>query len=236
MGSIYLGVDLQGFAADVLQYSQVSVQEDLTSADASEDQPAADTEEVPSDLIQEGEQNDQIAGASSKLEEEAATEPSAPTETESNHVQELTETQREQATQVYWKILTACVQKESLNRHSGVKNIVNWQLLDYLTHHLNGHQNVVDIVEQLDDHGVDQRVLFHANQVLAWHLAGVQLNQRALDLITDGPKADLMGPVAQSWQSAATQHRMEEKLIQEKHLGVANYLAHTYEFLGPSSK
>jgi len=238
MGSIYLGVDLQGFAADVLRSSQISEQEDLISADTSGDPLPSDTEETLPDPSQTGEQNDQVAGhrsASPKDEAVAPTEPAAPSETESNQLEDLTETQREQATHAYWKILTACVQEEARSRHSGVKNIENWQLLDHLTYRLNGHQGVVDIVEQLDDHGVDERVIFHAKQVKAWHLAGVKLNQRALDLITDGPKADLSGPVAQSWQSAATQHRMEEKLIQEKHLGVASYLAHTYESLGPSS-
>jgi len=239
MGSIYLGVDLQGLATEVLHSSQVDKHEDSATSGSSEDQPPTDTEEALPDQSQASEQYDHVVGfssASPKLETNAPAETATLPESKSNRTQELTENQREQATQAYWKILTACVQEEALSRHAGIKSIANWQLLDYLTHHLNGHQDVVDLIEQLADLGVDQRVTFHAKQVLAWHLAGVQLNQRAVDLITDGPKADLSGPVAQSWQSAATQHRMEEKLIQEKHLGVASYLAHTYESFGQSTK
>jgi len=241
-GLLYLGIDLQAVAADVMQSPQVAELHELTLFGTSGDQPAAESEETSS------EKSDHLAGlnrAPSEVETETEVEGNteviaesmvAQPATESKPAQELTEAQREKATQDYWKVLTACVQEEALGRQSGSQNFENWQLLDHLTHRLEGHQRVIDKIEQLTDRGVEQRVTFHAKQVLAWHLAGMKLNQRALDLITDGPKANLTGPVAQSWQSAATQHRMEEKLIRERHLGLASYLAHASKTLGSAKQ
>jgi hypothetical protein len=45
-------------------------------------------------------------------------------------------------------------------------------------------------------------------------------------LLTDAPTAQLTGPFAQSWQSAATQHRMEERLLLEKRKAVESYIRH----------
>jgi len=234
-GLLYLGVDLQEVAADVLQSPQVAELHELTLFGASGNQPTEEPEETLS------EKNDSVvdptrAPSETEVEEnlEAVSETSAPPETGSKTEQELTQTQREKVTQKFWKVLTNSVQKEANGRQSSFRSFGNWQLLDHLTHRLEGHKSVIDAIEQLDEHGVEQRATFHAKQVLTWHRAGVKLNQRALDLITDGPKADLQGPVAQSWQSAATQHRMEEKLIQEKHLGVASYLTHIYKTPGPT--
>jgi hypothetical protein len=69
--------------------------------------------------------------------------------------------------------------------------------------------------------------------VLSWQQAGARLYGRAVDLLTDAPTDQLTGPFAQSWQSAATQHRMEEKLVREKHFSVASYLDFTYKDLAP---
>ncbi len=241
MGSMYLGVDLQGIATDVLEYSQVmdfqsAETDELASADTSEDQPTVDTEEIPNDQSPASETSDHADDISGDSEETVNTEasPEATAKLKLESTEELTEAERKKATQDYWKVLNACVRQETLGRKAGAKNFANWQLLDHLTHRLKGHQRVIDKIEQLDAHGVDPKVTLHANQVVAWHLAGVKLNQRALDLITNGPQASLTGPVAQSWQSAATQHRMEEKLVHEKHLGVASYLVHTYKTSGPA--
>jgi len=237
MGSMYLGIDLQGAAVDALQSSQMIDFEDSTVSDTSEDQSTGDTEassHAPEPASTESNKDAVSSRESTEANAEATTEPTAPTVSASEPLQELTESDREKATLTYWKALTACLQEEAIGRQSGVKNIDNWQLLDHLTYRLEEHQSVVDKIEQLDEYGVDQKVTFYAKQVLVWHLAGVKLNQRALDLITNGPQASLSGPVAQSWQSAATQHRMEEKLVQEKHFSVASYLAHAYKTPEPS--
>jgi hypothetical protein len=52
------------------------------------------------------------------------------------------------------------------------------------------------------------------------------LFKRALDLLTDAPSAQLSGPFAQAWQSKATQHQMEERLLADKHQAVQSYLDH----------
>jgi len=237
MGSMYLGIDLQGIAFDALKKSQVVGFDDEFLSGNSEDQQPVDSKASTLDQEPTSKKN-RLDADSSNASPEAKIEVTealtVQSESTSEPPHDLTEEEREKATLAYWKALTACLQEEVLGRQSGLKDIGSWQLLDHLTHRLEGHQRVVDKIEQLDDNGVDQKVTFYAKQVMAWHLAGVKLNQRALDLITNGPQANLTGPVAQSWQSAATQHRMEEKLIQEKHLSVASYLAHTYKTPEPT--
>jgi hypothetical protein len=69
-------------------------------------------------------------------------------------------------------------------------------------------------------------VLAYGEKALAWHQEGAKLYARAKDLLTDAPTAQLSGPFAQSWQSAATQHQMEERLLEEKRSAVQSYLEH----------
>jgi hypothetical protein len=72
-------------------------------------------------------------------------------------------------------------------------------------------------------------VMAYAKKARAWHDDGAKLFGRAVDLLTDAPTAQLSGPFAQSWQSAATQHKMEARLLAEKHAAVKTYLSHAYE-------
>jgi hypothetical protein len=79
-------------------------------------------------------------------------------------------------------------------------------------------------------------VLSYGEKVLAWHQDGAKLYARAKDLLTDAPTAQLSGPFAQSWQSAATQHQMEERLLAEKRAAVESYLAHQESPTAPGSQ
>jgi hypothetical protein len=102
----------------------------------------------------------------------------------------------------------------------------NWALYEYLTLRLKGHQTTADSIAALDSRGVDGHVTAYAEKALAWHREGTDLFKRALDLLTDAPSAQLSGPFAQAWQSKATQHQMEERLLAEKHQAVQSYLDH----------
>jgi hypothetical protein len=140
---------------------------------------------------------------------------------------------RTQATEAAWKRLNVSLQSEAAGRNAVTGDPSNWQLFDYLTQRRKGHQQVVAELDQIDANAIDQRLASHVKQVLDWHRTGENLFDRALVLLTDGPTAQLTGPTAQSWQSAATQHRMEEKLLVRKHVVVATYLEHTYPEAGP---
>jgi len=102
----------------------------------------------------------------------------------------------------------------------------NWALFEYLTLRNKGHQDAADAIEVLDVRGVDGHVTAYAEKALAWHREGAELFKRASDLLTDAPSAQLSGPFAQAWQSKATQHQMEERLLAEKHQALQSYLDH----------
>ena len=102
----------------------------------------------------------------------------------------------------------------------------NWALFEYLTLRNKGHQEAAEAIEALDVRGVDGHVTAYAEKALAWHREGAELFKRALDLLTDAPSAQLSGPFAQAWQSKATQHQMEERLLADKHQAVQSYLDH----------
>lgn len=138
----------------------------------------------------------------------------------------LTDEQRRAVTLAYWKGLEGCMKDEVDNRLSSIDDSGNWQIYDFLTSRKEGHQRASERLAKLNLRGVDPHVSAYAVKALAWHRDGVKLFSRSLDLLTDAPTAQLTGPFAQSWQSASTQHRMEERLLGEKHQAVQSYLDH----------
>jgi hypothetical protein len=139
---------------------------------------------------------------------------------------ELTEAQRREVTRAYWEALNGFMKAEVENRTAGVRANGDWALYDYLQARSEGHHAAADSISQLDANGVDSHVLAYGEKALAWHQEGAKLYARAKDLLTDAPTAQLSGPFAQSWQSAATQHQMEERLLAEKRAAVESYLDH----------
>ncbi len=139
----------------------------------------------------------------------------------------LTDEQRRTLTLAYWEALDACMKEEVHNRLASISPDGNWTLFDFLTCRKKGHQEAADFIAGLNLRGVDPHVAAYAEKALAWHRDGVKLFGRALDLLTDAPTAQFTGPFAQSWQSASTQHQMEERLLAEKHQAVETYLDHT---------
>jgi hypothetical protein len=141
----------------------------------------------------------------------------------------ITDQQREALTKAYWEALAACMQDEVKNRVPAIDAEGNWQLFDYLTGRKEGHLKAAAAIAALDPRGVDDHVLAYSKKCRSWHEDGGKLFSRAVDLLTDAPTAHLSGPFAQSWQSAATQHRMEARLLVEKRQAVQSYLDHAYQ-------
>ena len=228
LGSIYLGVDVQTLAAGVLEKADIEVPtilgEKVLSGEtavvvkvAEDNTPLA----FPGDTLAEDARENTVAEDESVVlgDSDNASDDLVPIE--------LTETEKLAATQACWFALNECFQEETSNRSKSIRKAGSWQLFDYLLHRKEGHQKAVEAIEQLDHPGVDPRLETYVRQVLTWHRSGANLFDRAAQLLTDAPAGNLTGPFAQSWQSSATQHRMEEKLILNKHAAVANYLEHT---------
>ncbi len=143
-------------------------------------------------------------------------------------IPELTADERSAYTRAYWDKLTACMLTEAKGRVQEVGNVEEWQLYDYLNRRKLGHEQALESLSGLSEFGVDQRLVSHGQQVVTWHRSGVKLFEHAVALLTDGPGAELTGPFAQSWQSAATQLRMEESLVVDRHKGLTVYLDREY--------
>jgi hypothetical protein len=247
IGSVYLGVDMKTLFFDILEradlvdpgffgHKAAANQVAAASPEKSTDAPTATPASSPADddaIKLQASPNTDHGDVATAMEPgpELTEEPSDSEATGSES--ELTDQERQFATHAYWKGLTACMAEEVEHRRLGSSDPDNWQLFDYLTLRRDGHRKACEEIEQLDERGVDDRLLWHGRQVLSWNQAGMKLYGRAVDLLTDAPTDQLTGPFAQSWQSSATQHRMEEKLVREKHMSVASYLDHAYKDMAP---
>jgi hypothetical protein len=157
----------------------------------------------------------------------------APTPVGPQALSEPTSEERRAATRAYWDQLTAIMLTEAQGRGREVGNPEEWQLYDYLTQRKQGHEKALEALGTLETFAVDERLVSHGEQVETWHKAGSKLFEHALSLLSDGPGAKISGPFAQSWQSSATQLRMEESLVIDRHIGLANYLDREYSDEAP---
>ena len=226
IGSVYLGVDMKTLMVGILERADL-IDPDFFGSTAAAEQVTVSAPEksITAQPTAEGAATEKPTTLAATAAE-AAPQPARPSAP-------LTDPQRQSATLAYWKGLSTSIAEERAYRRATSMDIENWQLFDYLTIRRDGHRKAVEAIKQLDENGVDDRLLWHGRQVLSWHQAGAKLYGRAVDLLTDAPSDQLTGPFAQSWQSAATQHRMEEKLIREKHVSVASYLDHTFKDQAP---
>jgi hypothetical protein len=240
LGSVYLGVDLQSLANDALEQSE-SLELGFFSTAAEQDAivaeeqvlASANTPSAPSD----SDDQTQVKDENSAGQKNPAVELEKPTlPSPSSVVSESTEFTGdvfEQDTRKCWDALARCMEQEIASRQIDKINDGAGLLFDYLTQRKNAHEKAVETLELLRIVKVDDRLSEHVEQVLHWNRAGVQLYNRAASLLTDSPSENLIGPIAQSWQSSATQHRMEEKLMRKKHLALAGFLTHEYKTQAP---
>lgn len=208
LGSLYLGIDVGAVAVKTLQGESPAIVVEGDELAASRD-PQPDGQEGD-DLDAAGESAEDLAGGES-LEEPTADQ-------ESNELVDFT------ATRDYWTELTAALDHEADNRTQKPSAQQGWQLFDYIVSRRDGHAETVDQLQQLAAGNVDRRLLDFAHRVEDWHQRGADLYDRAANLLTDSSSSDLGGPVAQSWQSAATQHRMEERLLLERRQTLDRYV------------
>jgi hypothetical protein len=237
LGSLYLGIDVQKMAVGVLEQAQVvapgyftqvaaaPLGESTTGNPSPKDVPAHSTGEISAS---------NVISKTAEAAPEAASESEVTADSNKLTVEsEPTSEERVTATRAYWDQLTAAMVAEVQGRLRGEGNPEEWELYDYMSQRKRGHEAALAEFEKLEPLGVDERLLDHGDQVIAWHKAGIKLFGHALSLLSDGPGAKLTGPFAQSWQSAATQLRMEESLVVDRHKAVANYLDREYASRAP---
>ena len=236
LGSLYLGVDVKAMAVDLLEKADINVPVTLASEDAESSAPesgVADTTDADQDsTVTIGAETALSANEDSDAADDDSVEDSDPV---AEAPQPLSEEEKLAATKLCWKSLSQAIRQEAANRTKSITDASNWQLFDYLLHRKKGHAKAVENLEAIELRGVDQRLKAHVQQVLAWQRSGAELFERAAHLLTDAPAGKLSGPFAQSWQSASTQHRMEEKLLLDKHVAIASYLEHTQKGSDASS-
>ena len=239
LGAVYLGLDLTQMTYDVVESSGIvdpSVLGLTPTEEASLEEGT--TEEQAAEQCIKGDAVDAAVVAEDAEDVEESPENQQPNLSPQDSPQAvvvdapLSEEDRQVATGSYWEAFVTCTNLEAKTRKPGIGD-ANWQLLDYLTHRQKGHQKVLDTMQEVDRRGVDPRLLTHVDEVLEWHRSGNELFGGAINLLTNGPRSKLTGPFAQSWQSAATQHRMEERLVHNKNKVILGYLNHTYETLAP---
>lgn len=215
LGSMYLGVDVQQAAVGLLQRTQ-AIEKPAEPAPTAAGQPVV--HEVSA----------AVAAPPSPPAPAAIASPVTAPAVQPAFADgiSLTPEQREALTRAYWDAINQCIQTETGARHMANQATGEWELYDYLSRRSAGHQTAADCIAKLNLRGVDAHIAAYAERVQDWHEAGATLFARAKDLLTDAPTAQLSGPFAQSWQSAATQHQMEERLLKEKHQAVQSYLDH----------
>jgi hypothetical protein len=224
IGSMYLGVDVKATASRLLRQASAAPATNETKSAAEQERP---TEPAPAS---------DSAATKAPVEPPAAVDaPATPAVAAPRSASlftdgiELTEEQRQKVTKAYWQALDGLMKAEVDHRTAGLKAGGNWELYDYLSARSEGHRTAAEAIAQLDAVGIDSHIIAYGKKALAWHEEGAKLYARAKDLLTDAPTAQLSGPFAQSWQSAATQHQMEERLLAEKRTAVDSYLEHQKE-------
>jgi hypothetical protein len=221
LGSVYLGIDVKQAALVALERAQAVATVQPRKPDATPDGPGAAPAAAGTSTADSAAAADEQAAASALAELEPPAAP--PTLTESLS---LTPAQREELTRAYWSALDAYMRAEATGRRNNFNGQDNADLYAYLSSRHDGHQQAAVAIARLSSHGVDAHVMAYAEMAQAWHDSGAKLYARAKDLLTDAPTAKANGPLAQNWQSAATQHQMEEQLLAEKHRAVQFYLDH----------
>jgi hypothetical protein len=259
LGSMYLGVDVKEMAFVALERANLveprpDVEEGEATASAetptdgtataegattaAESTDAGSSPVTPESTAEAAPAAAETSGASDARSTTGSKQPAADVPTASPPAQStgffaredlITDEQRKVLTLAYWEALDLCMEEEVETRVPAIDRDGTWQLFDYLTGRKAGHQKAAEAIAALDARGVDDHVMAYAKKARAWHDDGAKLFGRAVDLLTDAPTAQLSGPFAQSWQSAATQHKMEARLLAEKHAAVKTYLSHAYE-------
>ncbi|MDC0934858.1 hypothetical protein OAS39_01135 [Pirellulales bacterium] len=240
IGALYLGVDVRAMTLGAFEGGDAEVSQSSPDGEVATDGKVATTDGVQPAPLAAGEPASAGPSETAAVETVANARPASNGSADNKPLRVAPSVVAEESdadlaseggeiqdiTNRYWHDLTVAMQTESKERNAVKGSGEDWQLFDHLSHRRDKHKTAVAALEKLESRGVDSRVVEFSERATEWHDAGVSLYGRAVDLLTDGPAAQLSGPYAQSWQSAATQHRMEERLLLERQRAVHQYLRH----------
>ncbi|MEQ8210443.1 MAG: hypothetical protein RH917_11480 [Lacipirellulaceae bacterium] len=226
LGAMYLGVDVKGIALSVLEKTELiepTGEESVAGVESTEIEQPVVAGDASTTLAEN--QDESIVPANEPAAEQTWQETITSAVNEHLPPEVPVEEQRK-LTRAYWeKLLTALDESKraaaKASQFSGQP-----QLYDLLANRKQVHVDTLKRMDDLDTHGVNVRVVSYSAAIKQWHQDGERLYTRAMDLLTDTAKAELSGPFAQSWQSAATQHRMEERLLKDRRAALENYVDH----------
>lgn len=225
LGAMYLGIDVKGVALSVLEKTELI---EPTSASAAE---AADVQDT---LATTNENSTTSQSQSPETQPEDSQQPVAEqtwqetiTSAVNEHLPpEIPLEEQQELTKVHWNQLLSLIDESQQAAAQASQFSGPPQLFDVLASRKQVHVDALEQMEELDPHGVHARVVSYSAAIKQWHEDGEKLYRRAMDLLTDTAKAELSGPFAQSWQSAATQHRMEERLLKDRRSALENFVEH----------
>lgn len=209
LGAMYLGIDVAAMAVGAIEKSELAPDEDSAMGQKF----AAVKEALGVEATTTPAEDQTDPGTADEASGDAPTESTAAVSTSD-------------VSTVYWHAVRSALTEEARARSAAVEAKENVQLFDYLTRRKTGHDDVVKRIDALDTDDVDPRVLEYTDRAKQWHQAGADLYGNALDLLAASPGAELTGPLGQSWQNGATQHRMEERLLLERRQTLESYLQH----------
>jgi hypothetical protein len=225
LGSMYLGVDVQGTAITLLERAEVIEKPAAPATEPTTPIAPAPSAPAPTPTTDWSLKRPVQTGVQPAVLPHKAATGGRVEETLTEAIS-FTPEERAELTRAFWESLNEQMQAELDHRANRIAADGEWELYDYLSCRSDGHKTAAEKIGQLSQRGVDGHVTAYAKKVQSWHESGATLFAHAKDLLTDAPTAQLSGPFAQSWQSAATQHRMEERLLKEKHKAVQSYLDH----------
>ncbi len=210
LGALYMGVDVKTTTIALLKQSELIEPQWLeVEPEGAGSQADGSDASVPSEQS--------VAGTAPNTGG-ADLDPEVAAHADASQSSEAMETS---PTQQFWRQLLQIMQQESKGRQENDKG----QLFEYLTERQQRHQEAAEAIASLGQpRGVDGKVLAYAVHALQWHESGGKLYHQAAQMLTFAPSSKWSGPFAQSWQSAATQHRMEEKLLLAKQNAISSYL------------
>lgn len=205
LGTLYLGVDIQTATMNLLRKSELIESQWLVAGEEGSGDRPGESEVVPTQTA-----SGQKAPMAT-VGQESSARASTPGEGELEPM----------STRKFWGKLLQVMRQEATGRQENSKG----PLFEFLVARQQRHQRAADAIASLGQpHGADEKVLAYAEQTIRWHQAGADLYGRVAQLLTVAPATEWSGPFAQSWQSAATQHRMEERLLLSKQKAVFSYL------------
>lgn len=226
LGAMYLGIDVKGIALSVLEKTEL-IEPTGSSAAAASDVQDAQGSAADTNLAATDTQGAETDAESAKKPDVEQTWQETITSAVNEHLPpEVPIEEQRELTRVYWESLLSSLDESQKAAVEASQFSGQPQLYDLLASRKQIHVDALERMEDLDAHGVNVRVVSFSAATKQWHEDGKKLYTRAMDLLTDTAKAELSGPFAQSWQSAATQHRMEERLLKDRRSALENFVEH----------